>query len=58
MLKHSAIFTVVIALGAVTMNSVGMLEGGKPTKASFSSIFASFAGSDGHQWKRREHFDD
>lgn len=58
MLMHSAIFTVVIALGAVTMNGTGMLDGGKPAKASFSSFFGSSAGNEGHQWNRREHDDD
>lgn len=58
MLMHAAIFTVVIALGAVSMNGVGMLDGGKPAKSSFSSFFASSAASGGHQWNRREHDDD
>ncbi|WP_139134929.1 hypothetical protein [Magnetovibrio blakemorei] len=58
MLMHSAIFTVVVALGAVSMNSVGMLDGGKPAKSSFSSFFTGSAAGGGHQWNRREHDDD
>lgn len=65
MIMHSAIFTIVVAVGALAANGTGLLNGnsgyGYGDGAPYwDAAYRQAKSHDGdkHKWKRREHDDD